>query len=141
MARFAQGTFKPKNPKKYVGNTYPIYRSSWELKMFIYLDEQPLVESWASEPIAIPYRSPLDGKIHKYHPDLLISYADMNGNKHIELIEIKPANQSIMEMAKSKQDKMTVALNHAKWEAARAFCKKNRITWRLVTERDLFFRK
>ena len=61
-----QGYFKPKNPHKYKGDpTNIIYRSSWELKLMKYLDERKDVVKWGSEEIIIPYRSPIDGRVHK----------------------------------------------------------------------------
>jgi hypothetical protein len=32
-----------------------------------------------------------------------------------------------------------VAINHAKWAAAAAFCQKQGIKFRIVTEQDIFF--
>ena len=48
-------------------------------------DEHSSVECWASESHAIPYRNPFTGKMAKYIPDFLLSYADKNGKKHILL--------------------------------------------------------
>jgi len=31
---FYQGVYSPKNPKKYLGNKNPIYRSGWEKVVF-----------------------------------------------------------------------------------------------------------
>ena len=69
-----KGYFKPKNPKKYKGDpTNIIYRSSWECKLMIRLDEDPNVISWGSEEIIIPYRSPIDNKIHRYFVDFIVT--------------------------------------------------------------------
>lgn len=141
MARFAQDTFQPKNPKKYVGNAYPIFRSSWELKMFIFLDEHPNVTAWASEPIKIPYRNPVTGRVHNYIPDLMIQYVDLNGKQHVELIEIKPLKESLEEKAKTEKDKISFLVNKAKWESAKAYCKHHGITFSVLTEKELFWRK
>lgn len=141
MALFHQGIFKPKNPKKYTGAKLPTYRSSWELQFFIWMDEHQSVVNWASEAIKIPYINPLTNKAANYIPDILIHYVDKNGFKHIELVEIKPLKESLLEKAKSKKDKMAYLQNQAKWKAASAYCKHHGITFRVLTEKDLFFRK
>jgi hypothetical protein len=47
-----KGFFKPKNPKKYRGDpTNIIYRSGWELKLMLYLDDHKEVVSWGSEEV------------------------------------------------------------------------------------------
>ena len=77
-----QGKYKPKNPKKYKGDpSNIIYRSGWELKLMIRLDEDEQIISWGSEEIAIPYISPLDNKIHRYYPDFLVTKINKNGIK------------------------------------------------------------
>ena len=55
---------------------------------------------WASENVKIPYRNPLTGKITNYVPDFMIQYQDKNGKTLVELIEIKPKSQTIIENAK-----------------------------------------
>ena len=65
-----KGRYIPKNPNKYKGDpTNIIYRSSWELKLMRYLDEHSDVVQWASEEFFIPYKSPIDGRYHRYFPD------------------------------------------------------------------------
>ena len=68
-----QGIFRPKNPQKYVGDYKNIiYRSSWECRVMDFLDRNPDIISWASEELIIPYKSPADGKWHRYFPDFLV---------------------------------------------------------------------
>ena len=53
-----KGYFKPKNPAKYKGNpTNIIYRSRWELKLMMHLDERSDVLSWGSEEVIIDRKS------------------------------------------------------------------------------------
>ena len=138
MAKTQKGQFVPNHPEKYKG-TYPIlYRSSWELAVFTKFDAHPNVIQWASESIRIPYQHPLTGKFSMYVPDLLVVYIDKFGKQHIELIEIKPIRETIIEKAKTKRDKLAVVVNAAKWKAAGDFCKKNRIIFRVLTEQQLF---
>jgi hypothetical protein len=138
MAKYTQGIFVPKNPQKYVGRGSIKFRSSWELAFFHFLDNHPNITQWASESIRIPYRNPLTGKNTTYVPDVFMVYIDANGQTHAELIEIKPSKETTMESAKSRHDVAMVAINMAKWTAARAFCANKNITFRVVTENDLW---
>jgi hypothetical protein len=137
-ANYAQGIFTPKHPEKYAGRRSIRYRSSWELAFFRFCDEHPSIIQWASESVRIPYRNPLNGKNTTYVPDLFIIYQDKNGQNHAELIEIKPSKEVAMESAKSRYDIARVAVNAAKWQAARAWSNTQGIVFRVVTEHDLF---
>lgn len=138
MAKYANGKFLMKHPEKYVGSHSPTYRSSWEFSFMLFLDNHPSVIQWASEAIRIPYRNPLSGKNTTYLPDFFIVYQDANGVNHAELIEIKPSKEATFETARSGLDKAKVAINMAKWQAARAFCASKNMVFRIVTENDLF---
>ena len=141
MANFAQGIFTPKNPAKYVGKHKPRYRSGWELTFMMFCDSHNSVISWASEAVAIPYRNPLTGKQTNYVPDFFVLYEDKMGNKKAEIVEIKPKKQSLIESrVTSAKDRAAVAVNHAKWGAAMAYCKKAGLTFRVITEDDLFYK-
>ena len=137
--KFAKGKYNLKNPEKYIGLKTPTYRSGWEHAFMRLCDEHPNVGKWASESIKIPYRHPFTGKITNYVPDFFVVYIDKNGKKHAELIEVKPAAQTTMEKAgKSRSKQMQVVINNAKWEAANAYAKQNRIMFRVVSEEQLF---
>ena len=139
MARFASGKYTLKNPEKYSGRKTPTYRSSWEFAFMRFCDEHPSVSQWASEAFKIPYRNPLTGKHTIYVPDFFIAYADRGGKQKVELIEVKPANQADRnKLGRSKANQAAYIVNQAKWEAANAYCKQNRITFRIVTEADIF---
>jgi hypothetical protein len=139
MSRFAQGKFTLKNPNKYVGGKTPTYRSSWEFAFMRFCDEHPSVNQWASEAIKIPYRNPLSGKYTIYVPDFFIAYADKGGKQRVELIEVKPANQTVKEkLGRSKTNQLHYVVNQAKWSAARAWCKQKGIVFRIVNEGDIF---
>jgi hypothetical protein len=71
-------------------------------------------------------------------PDFLIIYIDKNQQKHAEVIEVKPSTETTMESARSTRDRAYVALNHAKWQAAAAWCKHNGLKFRVVTENEIF---
>ena len=139
MSRFAQGKFNCKNPAKYIGGKVPTYRSGWEFAFMKFCDEHPSVTQWASEAIRIPYRNPLTGKMTIYVPDFFMAYVDATGKQHVELIEVKPANQtSLKEAGRSRHNQLHSVVNAAKWEAANAYCKQNKIKFRIVTEHDIF---
>ncbi len=139
MAHFAQGKFSLKNPEKYMGNRTPTYRSGWEFTFMKFCDEHPAIKNWASEAVRIPYRNPLTGKQTIYVPDFFIVYADKNGKQRVEVIEVKPENQTIKEkLGRSRHNQASWVVNQAKWEAARAWCKQQGIYFRIVTESDIF---
>jgi len=138
MGKWAQGIYELKNPQKYVGNGKPKYRSGWEMSFFMFCDNNPAVLQWASEAIKIPYRNPLTGKNTIYIPDIFMVYQNKFGQKIAEVVEIKPSKQTLLTEAKSRKDKLSVALNHAKWQAANAWCKSQGIKFRVVTEKELF---
>jgi len=140
MSRFAQGKFTPKNTEKYIGKHTPQYRSGWELTFMTFCDTNKSVLYWASEAIKIPYRHPFTGKPTNYVPDFFVVYQNKYGKKIAEMVEIKPKKQSIIESkVASAKDRMIVAINHAKWAAASAYCKSQGYAFRVITEDDLFY--
>lgn len=139
MAKFAKGKFTMKHPEKYVGLKTPTYRSSWEWSFMNFCDTNTAVQKWASEAISIPYRDPLTGRHTIYIPDFFIQYLDKNNNMNVELLEIKPASQQILErVGKSKANQAQYIKNQAKWQAASAWCKQQGIKFRILNENDLF---
>lgn len=139
MAKYAQGFYQIKNPKKYIGTNKPKYRSGWELTFMMFCDNNDKILQWASESIHIPYRNPFDGRNTIYIPDFFIMYQDQQGRKIAELIEIKPKKQTIIEeKVTNARDRAAVVLNYAKWQAATAWCKQHGISFRVVTEDQIF---
>ena len=139
MAKFAQGKYTLKNPDKYVGTRTPTYRSSWEFAFMRFCDENPNVSKWASEAIRIPYKNPLTGRHTIYVPDFFIAYSDADGRQRVEVIEVKPDNQTVKEnVGRSRANQAHWIRNQAKWEAARAWCKQHNIYFRVITEQDIF---
>ncbi len=138
--RFAKGKFTLTQPAKYVGTKLPIYRSSWELSFMRFCDTNEHVHKWASEAVKIPFRDPLTGKQTVYVPDFFIQYTDKLGKMHVELIEIKPASQTILErVGKNKYNQAQFVKNQAKWASANAWCKQNGIKFRVINENDMFY--
>ena len=127
-----QGQFRPRNPSKYLGDPLNvIYRSHWELKLMSYLDRHPHVVKWASEEVVIPYKSPIDGRFHRYFPDFYVEQINKDKKKEKILIEVKPKYQTVPPIVKRNGSKPTKkyinevktwGVNQAKWDAAREFC-------------------
>lgn len=138
-----KGRFKPKNPKKYNGSAENIiYRSSWELRVMKYLDESASIIWWASEELAIPYRSPVDQKIHRYFPDFIVKVREKTGLVMTYILEVKPEKQTKIPVQKRKtqkylQEAATYAINQEKWRAADIFCQEHGWKFKVVTEKDL----
>ena len=128
-----------KHPEKYVGTKVPTYRSSWEWSFMNFCDTNKSVQKWASEAISIPYRDPLTNRNTIYVPDFFIQYSDKFGRMQVELIEIKPASQTILErVGKNKYNQAQFVKNQAKWAAATIWCKQQGIKFRIINENDLF---
>jgi hypothetical protein len=139
MPKFAQGKFVMTAPEKYVGNKMPTYRSSWEFSFMRFCDTNKSIQKWASEAVQIPYKDPLTGRQTVYVPDFFIQYVDKNNRVNTELIEIKPASQTIFErVGKNKYNQLQYVKNQAKWQAANTWCKKQGIKFRVLNENDLF---
>jgi hypothetical protein len=139
-----KGVFKPKNPGKYKGDyNNIIYRSSWELKLMIYLDSHPDILQWSSEEFYIPYRSPIDGKLHKYFPDFYVKKNNSNGITESLVIEVKPKKQVTPPKVKKEVDRKylkevkTYGINSAKWKAAREYCELRKWKFIIMTEKEL----
>jgi hypothetical protein len=137
--KFAKGKFTMTHPEKYVGLTTPTYRSSWELSFMRFCDTNVSIQKWASEAVKIPYRDPLTGKQTVYVPDFFIQYVDKKNNVNVELIEVKPASQMILErVGKNKYNQAQYIKNQAKWVSATAWCKQQGIKFRVLNENDMF---
>ena len=136
--KYDQNKFSVANPEKYSGKKVPFYRSSWERKFMEFCDTHPNVLSWASEAVRIPYKNPLTGKSTTYVPDFLIHYQDKDGQDHIELIEIKPEEQTAITNRSSEALKQEVAINAAKWEAAKEWAMRKGIGFRVLNKHHIF---
>lgn len=144
------GRFKPKNPGKYKGDpSRIIYRSMWEFKFFRHIDIHPDVIWWQSEEVIVPYYSPIDGKRHRYYPDVVIHTKTPNGGTKTLMIEIKPKAQTRPPDIKNKKtvkgrvsrrylnEVKTWGTNEAKWKAARAYCAQKGWEFQIYTEDQL----
>jgi hypothetical protein len=142
--RTHKGTFKPKNPGKYAGNSSNIvYRSGWEKKFMLFLDSHPDILEWSSEEVQIPYRSPIDGRIHRYFPDFKVKKRSIDGKIETLIIEIKPEAQTKEPTKRTKVTQKYInevvewGRNSAKWAAANEYCLDRNIKFQILTEKDL----
>ena len=140
--------FKPKNYKKYKGDpTNVFYRSLWERRFMVYCDNNPNILEWGSEEIIIPYKSPLDKKVHRYFPDFFIKYKNSSGKIIREIIEVKPKRHLSPPKEPKRKTKRylgevnTYIINQAKFKAAEEFCKDRKLGFRILTEEHLVPKK
>jgi hypothetical protein len=140
-----KGKYRIKNIEKYKGDpTNVTYRSLWERKFMKYCEENPHILEWSSEEIIIPYRSPIDRKIHKYYPDFLIKIKNSKNIIENILIEIKPKKQTTPPKKPNRMSKKyinevyTYGVNEAKWKAAEEYCKDRKWKFEIITEDHLF---
>jgi hypothetical protein len=141
---YTQGIFTIKNKEKYKGKLPCIYRSSLELKVMRWFDNNPNVVTWGSESVIIPYMSPIDGRMHRYFVDFVAALKESNGNIKKLLIEIKPYKQTIKpEATKNKKVKTMIyeqtqyVVNQAKWQAVQAWGKSKGYDFLILTEKNI----
>ena len=138
------GIFRPRNPNKYIGDhTNIIYRSSWECRLMDWFDRNPNVISWASEEVTVPYKSPVDGKFHRYFPDFVVKIREQSGKTKTMMIEVKPKKQTMEPQVQRRVTKQyinevaTWGVNQSKWKAATEYCLDRGWEFKLMTEDHL----
>ena len=140
-----KGKYKPSYPQKYKGDpTNIIYRSLWERKFMRYCDLTENISQWQSEEFWIPYKSPLDNRMHRYFPDFFIKYTDASGKKRSVVIEVKPKKQLKEPKRNPKKrtkswamEVQTWVINQAKGKAAEEYCADRKYEFKIMTEDDL----
>ena len=139
-----KGHYRVLNQIKYRGDAQSvIYRSSWELKFMKWCDTNSSVLEWGSETAIIPYKSPVDNKIHRYFVDFYIKVQDRNGKITKYLVEIKPDKFTKPPAIPKKQTKRFIdevfqyGVNQAKWKSANEFCISKGMQFLVLTEKDL----
>ena len=89
------GKFSPRNPQKYRGDfTNIIYRSTWECRVMTWLDNNDAIIEWGSEELVIPYKSPVDNRVHRYFPDFYVKVKQKDDTIRVMILEVKPARQT-----------------------------------------------
>jgi hypothetical protein len=139
-----QGIFRPKNPKKYIGDSNNIvYRSSWECRVMNWFDQNEDIISWASEELIVPYKSPVDNRFHRYFPDFIVKVKTRDGTMKTLMIEVKPKKQTIPPEPRKRVTKQyvtevtTYGVNQAKWKAAHEYCLDRGWEFKIMTEEHL----
>lgn len=144
--------YHPVNKEKYMGDPpFAVCRSSWEVGVCRWMDSNPSVIQWKSEPFGIPYidigmkdkRSGLP-KRRKYYPDFLAKIKNRDGSTVIWLIEVKPFKETIPPKKSKRKAKKTQIyedrtwqVNTAKWRAAQAYCARKGWQFKILTEKQL----
>ena len=145
MAGTIKSRYKPEYPRKYKGDPNNIIcRSSWERKFCKWCDLNENILEWGSEEFCIPYRSPVDRRIHRYFPDFIIKVREQTGGIKRYVIEVKPKKQTRPPVQTSKKrtktyinEVKTYAVNEAKWKAADEWCKDRLLEFKIITEDQL----
>jgi len=112
--RFKQGKYESTKTGRVLG-----YRSGLEERVYKILDQHEEVVSFYSEPFNINYIH--KGQAHKYIPDLFVTFMD----GHKEIWEVKPSNQTDLEVNKNK------------WRAAEDACKVRGWKFEVFTEQRI----
>lgn len=142
--RYKQGYFAPKCPAKCINimeTDEPqviVWRSSWEKRFCEWCDSNSAIYRWGSEIVKILYFNPITGKQSFYTPDFYVELLDNTKQVQKYLIEIKPRKEAVLESTGNGYDKLLYAKNLKKWASAIEFCKKRGITFKVLTETELF---
>jgi hypothetical protein len=145
MAGTIKSRYKPEYPRKYKGDPNNIIcRSSWERKFCRWCDLNENILEWGSEEFCIPYRSPVDRRVHRYFPDFIIKVREQTGEVKRYVIEVKPKKQTRPPVQTTKKrtktyinEVKTYAVNEAKWKAADEWCKDRLLEFKIITEDQL----
>lgn len=148
-----QGYYTPTHMKKVIlaenqqNGGLIVFRSSWERLFMYWCDHNESVTKWSSEPFAITYIKPTDGREHKYYVDFYFECVDSLGNVKKYIVEIKPLAETRPPVPPKKQTERsmmnynkrieTYKINQAKWEYAKRFAKLNNIIFSIITEVEL----
>ncbi len=129
-SRFRQGKYKLRNPDKYMGNDFPIYRSGIELKFFKFCDLNENVKKWGSENVKIPYFDTIKKKNRLYYIDNYVEILEGKEIKKyiIEIKDIKATKKPVAKRGKKKatllHEQLTWTNNNDKWRQAQRYAKK-----------------
>jgi len=108
-----------------------------------YCDKHPDILQWSSEELIIPYKSPIDGRWHRYFPDFWIKKKNREGKIDITVVEIKPYAQTKEPSVQKRLTKKylyevkTWGVNKSKWIAADKYCKEHGWQFMIMTEHEL----
>jgi len=139
-----KGRYKPNRPEKYIGNpTSVIYRSLLERRFMVYCDTSKNILEWGSEEVVVPYKSPVDNKMHRYYVDFIVRLRNKEGLIETILIEVKPKRQCSPPKKPTKKRKSyitemkTWGVNTAKWKAATEYAENKGWKFKIMTDETL----
>ena len=150
-----KGKYVVKYRDKYIGTNAPEFKSTWEQRVFYELDTLAHVVRWGYEVHDIPYYNPISKKDTIYKPDLFVT-TEVGGVMRNFLIEIKPAaftrppeppktkdgrRPSPAMIDKYRRTQAAYLVNAAKWESAKAWCRRHNVTWFVMDENSCPFMK
>lgn len=134
----------PRYPEKYKGDVRNIVaRSSYETKAFNWCDSRSNIIEWSSEEVVIPYKSPVDGKFHRYFMDLKFVVQSADGTRTTYLAEVKPEKFTKPPPAPKRKTARYIAevcqwgVNQAKWNATIEYCLDRGWKFVILTEKHL----
>lgn len=134
-SRYSQGYIDPNSCKKLFPQLIHdsiIYRSSYEKKFIIWLEQNKKVKYWGSECFKIPYIMP-DGSKHSYYPDYFVEMVD----GECWVVEIKPYNQTQRPINENCWAAREYVKNICKWKEAKEFCRKKGFKFHIFTEKTI----
>ena len=154
--RYKQGNYVPQNKDKVLklnseGGVY--YRSSWEYKVYLWLDLNEKVIQWGAEVLTVPYRMEitdsetgvLKASDHRYYPDCYYELLQEDGSRKKVLMEIKPYAETMepkipLKATKKQLENFEYAMNMYKknlfkWNAALGYCEDRDIKFVIMTEK------
>ena len=139
-----KGRYKPNHPEKYIGNpTNIIYRSLLERRFMVYCDKNSSILEWGSEEVIVPYKSPVDNRMHRYFVDFIVKLKNKDGIKETLLIEVKPKKQCSAPKKPKKKTRRylteikTWGVNNAKWKAATEYAENKGWKFIIMTDETL----
>lgn len=167
---YYQSFFKPENPGKCVNlqlvesfkvcpkdnvrmksfGKPPYARSSYESRMFKWLDTNKNVLSWGSEVIQLDYINRNDKQLHKYWVDVYMVMKHSDGLVRKHIVEIKPKKKTLPPKPPKKKSRKAMfnyemamaefVQNKSKWDAAIKWADSNGFVFSVVTEEELMTR-
>jgi hypothetical protein len=135
-SRYKQGYIDPNSCKKLfpqLKRDSIIYRSSYEKKFIIWLEQNKHVKYWGSECFSIPYILITDGKMHSYYPDYFVELE----SGECWVVEIKPYNQTQKPVNENCWAAKEYIKNMCKWKATKEFCESKGYKFKVFTERTI----
>jgi hypothetical protein len=145
---YHQGNYIPKYRDKVIklnneGGVY--YRSSWEKKVMVWLDNSEKVCKWGAECITIPYRlthfdkGDISVKNHNYYPDFYYEIKIDEFTTKKVVAELKPMKEYNMVISLQEKD-MKVPISSSTLKSLKSFeydlkmAQKNTEKWRKMID-------